>query len=127
MDLSDTQILELFDAHWAGRVCTCPSCGGPLTSKHSGILGGYVLCFRCPKACDIPDLESNRDPRQTTFRDWTSEEGAKLIVDYMAKRSPRCPVCAIPVCGQEKWTFSGRLVLIRCERCGKVCEESLPR
>lgn len=127
MNLSEAQILELFDAHWSGVPCACPGCGATLESKRSSVLGGYLLCFRCPNGCAVPDQPSSSDPRWATFRDWTSEERGKLLADFAAKRSPRCPVCAVPVSSQAKWVFSGQLVQLRCERCRRECEDTLPR
>jgi hypothetical protein len=127
MNLSEAQTLELFDAHWSGAACICPGCGATLESKRSSVLGGYLLCFRCPNACVVPDLPSSSDPRWATFRDWTSEERGKLLADFAARRSPHCPVCAVPVSSQAKWVFSGQLVQLRCERCRRECEDTLPR
>jgi hypothetical protein len=127
MDLSDAQLLELFDAHWSGRPSTCPACGATLESKRSSVLGGYLLTFRCPNACAIPELPSSSDPRWPAFRDWTTEERSRLLADFAAKRGPQCPVCAVPISGQAKWVFGGQLVQIRCERCRKQYEDTLPR
>ncbi len=127
MDINEAQLLELFDAHWAGRTSTCPGCQSALAAKRSSVLGGYLITLRCPKGCELPDLPSSSDPRSPAFRDWTAEERTKLLADFAAKRSPQCPVCAVPISGQVKWVFSGQLVQIRCERCRRQCEDTLPR
>jgi tRNA(Ile2) C34 agmatinyltransferase TiaS len=126
MNLTEAQTLALFDAHWSGQTAVCPKCGGAAESKHSAVLGGYLLTFRCPNSCDIPDQHSSSDPKWP-FRDWTSQEQSKLVADFAAQRTPRCPACAIPVNGQAKWVFSGQLVQVRCPRCRKECEDTLPR
>jgi hypothetical protein len=127
MDPSEPQLLELFDAHWSGRTSNCPGCQATLDAKRSNVLGGYLLTFRCPNGCDIPELPSSSDPRWPEFRDWTTTEQTKLLADFAAKRSPQCPVCAVPISGRAKWVFSGQLVQIRCERCRRQCEDTLPR
>lgn len=127
MELTDTQVNELFENYWSGRGCACPGCGAKLGSKHSNVLGGYVIVFKCPKGCAVPSLESERDPKRGTFRDWTSEECAKLTRDYLASRAPVCPGCGVPVSGQSKYVFSGKLVELRCDRCRKKWEENVPR
>lgn len=127
MELTDSQLRDLFDAYWQGQPCRCPSCASTLDARHSNVLGGYVLRLTCPKGCAFGELDSDRDPRRGEFRDWTPHETDRLIADFAANRSPRCPVCDVPITGQSKWVFSGKLVEIRCERCRQRREESLAR
>jgi transposase-like protein len=127
MQLTDAQLLALFDSHWLKQPCSCPQCGAALSSTHGNVLGGYVLRFKCPKGCDIPELESELDPRRSEFRDWTAREGDRLIGEAAADRPAQCPGCNVTVEGNIKWVFSGKLVHVRCPRCRRQREEAVAR
>lgn len=128
MPWTDEQCLQVFDAYWKEGKARCPICSAPVRAHLTNFIGGhYVLAGHCPRECGHLQMQRQLDPMLHQFRDWTDEEGEKLINEYFENGSARCPVDHSLVEFHEHEYGGGNLVRAFCRRCGKSYDENFAK
>jgi endogenous inhibitor of DNA gyrase (YacG/DUF329 family) len=118
------RVRELFEKYWKREPMPCPSDGTVLRSDLRQALGCVYesVSAECPRCGEGFELMESDDPQRQAFREWTTSEKKTLVDDYYRQRALQCPVDGAVLTARR----IGNNLLVKCPRCGKQLQESLP-